>query len=167
MNHAGTQVCTVCEGAESKRKDWFLLAESRWHDRLKVLRWNDRLATQQGVHCACSAMHVQELVVHWMTAGSLDYPFAHVLPTRSRTAVRRVPLPCPEEDNREVDTSAGRLIGELAVDRGSILRVLRENPQALSTILEALLGALQRETRHKQPKPESEDLEVCAASYEI
>jgi hypothetical protein len=56
----------------------FLVAESHWEDKLKVLEWQDELARRRGIYAAWSGEHVEELVVHLMTTGSLDYPFATV-----------------------------------------------------------------------------------------
>ena len=63
--------CGIC-GAQKVTPDdeWFLLSESRWQDRLKILRWNDQLALQNGLHCACGVAHVQEMVIHWMFSSS-------------------------------------------------------------------------------------------------
>src|SRR5207247_713400 len=72
------QVCTMCGDEKSASGLWFLLAENRWEDKLKILQWDSQLARQDGIRRACSAAHVQELVVHWMTTGSLNYPFARV-----------------------------------------------------------------------------------------
>jgi hypothetical protein len=55
-------------------------------------------------------------------------------------------------------------IGELAVDRESLHRVLRESPHSLKSILDALLSALQRvRPAEKQiEKVEEERLEPVA-----
>ena len=76
MNSFGSNVCTICGGQRTADDRWFLVTENHWEDKLKILRWTDRLATQVGIHRVCSPPHVRELVVHWMTTGSLDYPFA-------------------------------------------------------------------------------------------
>jgi len=161
MNQEKVVACVMCGELASARDGWFLLAESQWQDRLKILHWNDRLAAQPGIRCACSANHVEQLVVHWMTAGSLDHPFAR-LPQEKRWPVKsRYRL------DSEVDTSAARMIGELAVDRESLERVLKENPQALSAILEALLSAMRREAVGDEAALESEELELCHTYREV
>jgi hypothetical protein len=53
-----------------------MLTENQWTDRLKILSWNETLAGHQGVLAACSAANVQQMVVHWMAVGSLEYPLA-------------------------------------------------------------------------------------------
>jgi len=70
--------CTICGDEKSPGQVWFLVAESHWEDKLRVLEWQDQMATRQGIYAACSAAHVEELVIHWMTTGGLDYPFATV-----------------------------------------------------------------------------------------
>jgi hypothetical protein len=153
--------CAMCGERPSRRDGWFLLAESQWQDRLKILHWNDGLAAQPGIRCACSAIHVEQLVVHWMTAGSLDHPFAR-LPQG-----KHLPLKSRHRLGSEVDTSGVRMIGELAVDRESLQRVLKENPQSLSAILEALLSAMRRETEGGAAALECQELELCHTYREI
>ncbi|HVO80999.1 MAG TPA: hypothetical protein VMT28_09720 [Terriglobales bacterium] len=136
-------LCAICGEEKSAEDRWFLITESRWQDKLKILHWDDRLAAQAGIYPACSPAHVQETVLHWMATGGLDYPFARVSAMgRKRSGLRRgILLSEPEE----VDTSGARQIGELSVDRESIRRVLSENPYSLSAILDALLSALERD----------------------
>jgi hypothetical protein len=161
MEDVRVPVCAICGQERSAPDHWFLIAESRWEDKLKILQWNDRLAAH--AHCACSGAHVQELVVHWMTTGSLDYPFARVGLGLGRSA-GRWPTAFWED---EVDIRGARQILELAVHRESMKRVLSESPQSLKTILDALLGALQRETRDAEAGIEAEDQAACAVSREI
>src|SRR5438067_4386704 len=76
MQQMRKHLCAICGDEKSAGRLWFLLAENRWEDKLKILQWDPQLARQDGIRRACSAAHVQELVVHWMTTGSLSYPFA-------------------------------------------------------------------------------------------
>ena len=135
-----TRTCSICGdsyGPDSSR--WFLVVENSWEDKLKILEWNEQLAWNVGIRQACSIRHVQELVVHWMTTGTMDYPFAEV-----RRVVRR--LRATNFDHGIKDYEAPpRPIGELAVDRESMKRVLSESPKSLKAILDALLAALQRD----------------------
>jgi len=154
MDKAKMQGCTICGEERSAGQVWFLVADSSWQDKLKVLQWQDELARQRGIYAACSAGHVEELVVHWMTTGSLDYPFATVglKPERQR---QRLGWSLPA--NEEPDTKGARLIGELAVDRESVRRALREAPDSLQVILDELLNALERETAGTTARLESAD----------
>jgi hypothetical protein len=154
MDKPRTQECTICGEERSAGQVWFLVAESHWEDKLKVLQWQDELAGRRGIYAACSTGHVEELVVHWMTTGSLDYPFATVglKPERPRQRLGWI-LPTIEEP----DTRDARLIGELAVDRESVRRALRDDPDSLQVILDELLNALQRETTRTTARFESSD----------
>jgi hypothetical protein len=134
-----TKLCAICGEERSTNEMRFLIAENRWEDKLTILHWNEQMACREGIQVACSVNHVEELVIHWMTTGSLDYPFA-------RTALgvggwRRTTWP-----GLRVDIRGARLIGELAVHRESMERVLAESPQSLKVILDALLDALRQET---------------------
>lgn len=161
MDETTVNVCAICGEERSARDIWFLLADNRWEDKLKVLEWNPRLAIQQSIQPACCPAHVQELVVHWMTTGSLDYPFA-------RTSFRAEPARrcSPWTSESDVDTSDARQIGELAVHRESMERVLVESPQSLKAILDALLNALRQETTRTEPGVEPED-DTCAFAPEV
>ena len=146
-------VCAICGGRRLGTDSWFLVAENRWEDKLQVLQWNERLAAHEGIQRACSAAHVEELVVHWMTTGSLGYPFA-----RAGFGVKSLRRSCARWDAIwDVDTKGAQLIGELAVHRESMERVLVESPQSLRAILDALLGALRRETAGSDEGSQPED----------
>ena len=160
MNTQGNRahVCTICDRVRQPGETWFLVTESRWQDRLKVLHWQNRLAEQASLYPVCSAAHVQELVVHWMTAGSLEYPFARVSSESPRIGWRRL-----LQEHVEVDISEGELLGELAVHRDSMRRVLRDSPQSLGVILSALVSALERDKLRASRlslEPEEESLAV-------
>lgn len=131
--------CAICGEPRSEEDGWFLLTENRWTDRIRVLAFNPVLATQEGVVCSCSRAHVRELVIHWMITGRLDYPFA-LVPAEKPRRVRS--FTACETGPIEVDTRGSQIVGELAVHRESLTRVLQENPQSLSGVLEALIAAL-------------------------
>src|SRR5260370_40380381 len=104
-------VCAICGGRRLGTDRWFLVAEKA---------------------------HFEELVVHWMTTGSLGYPFP-----RAGFGVKNLRRSCARWDAIwDVDTKGAQLIGEFAVHRESMERVLVESPQSLRAILDALLGAL-------------------------
>lgn len=163
MQHIRRHLCAICGDEKSAGGLWFLVAENRWEDKLKILQWDSQLARQDGIRRACSAAHVQELVVHWMTTGSLNYPFARVSSDdKAESACDRAwPV------RVDVDTHVARQIGELAIHRDSVKRVLSESPQYLKTILDALVAALQREARTTAPEAAAENRAQFAASWEI
>ena len=129
--------CAICGEERTSADGWFMLTENQWTDRLKILGWNDALAAHPSIYLACGAAHVQQLVVHWMTMGSLEYPFAIAAPER-----KTPPEKATAARSANVETRGAKVIGELAVHRESLARILRENPESLAGILEALLSAL-------------------------
>jgi hypothetical protein len=142
MEHLTTLACTICGEHKRRAQRWFLALEDRWQDKLKIVQWDERLAIQEGVHRACCPAHLQELVVHWMTTGSLDYPFAQTEPGPA------APVPGRHDEKAArgaFDGGSLKAIGELAIHRESMQRVLSENPESLRSILDALLSALQRD----------------------
>ena len=91
MSSAGMHLCTICGGQRTADERWFLVTENQWEDKLKVLRWNERLASRGGVHGVCSPPHVRELVVHWMTTGMAPGS------TANGTAAATEHAPAPED----------------------------------------------------------------------
>ncbi|MGH9511781.1 MAG: hypothetical protein ACRD2U_06555 [Terriglobales bacterium] len=143
INHA----CTIC-GREKTRDGWFLIAVNRWEDKLKILEWNARCAFMDGVEEVCSAAHAMELVMHWMRTDSLSYPFARKQPSSANRG--------PTSRN-DPDTIEARQLGELYVHRESIGRLLKENPDSLTVILEEFALALQPGRKIVQQKETAED----------
>jgi len=146
MLPAEVPACAICGRVRSREEDWFLMVESRWQDKIKILQWHELLATKPDVCHSCSPAHVQELVVHWMTTGSLDYPFARVQVKKERSGSSDL-----SRAWRDVDIADACQIGELAIHRESIERILRESPYSLTSILDALLSALERSQPPAKP----------------
>jgi hypothetical protein len=144
MTEKETPFCSICLEQRTEEEGWFLVTENSWTDRLKILGWNDTLALEPGVHAACGAAHVQQLVVHWMATGSLNYPFAR---SHAGERSRRKRAHRPELDIR-------------AVHRESLSRVLRENPESLGSILSALISALDGSRSASDCEEEAEAAEV-------
>lgn len=163
--------CAIC-GRDIDNNDensWFLVVGNRWRDSIKILQWERHVAGQDGVLKVCSTDHVRELVVHWMTTGSLDYPFAHV-PNERKPPVRRSrrrewqALP---PDPEEVDISRAQQIGELAIHRESLQRVLRESPEILETMIEALLEGLERRPALSRASSKAETARIYLVPQEV
>jgi hypothetical protein len=154
--------CAICGRQRNNEGDWFLLTESRWQDKITILQWHDQLAGQRGVQRVCSAAHAQELVVHWMTTGGLDYPFA-------RTQVRRAEEKRTKltQDSGMLDLRGARQIGELAIHRESIQRILRDSPHSLTAILDALLCALERNQAPSEEVVDAEPEVLCGSGAGI
>ena len=107
---------------------------------------------EPGVYAACGAEHVQQLVIHWMAMGTLEYPFARTHRGGKGAARKNSAMPAtPEPDTRGI-----KVYGELAVHRESLERVLGENPQSLASILLALISALGGQ-HHSLPAEEIEE----------
>lgn len=148
MTDRGSLFCTICLTAKKKNELWFLLVENRWTDRLKILSWHDELASNPGFHAACCAAHVQQLVIHWMTTGTLDYPFART-EARAHSSASQGPVHL-SSIKEEPSTSGAEVLGELAVHRESIDRILVESPASLGAILSALQAALPEQFDHSE-----------------
>ena len=144
---AGSVFCTICLQSHGKNENWFLLLENRWTDRLKIFGWNEKLASHPVVHAACSVGHVQQLVVHWVTTGTLDYPFACSRFSDMEGIATPTDVPVSRS---EPDTAEAVVLGELAVDRESMERILIENPESLGSLLAALSEALSGHERTRQ-----------------
>lgn len=142
MDEASLQICDVCGAPRTREQGWFLLADSSGEDKLQIFQSDGESARRRNTYCACSPAHVQEMVVHWMTCGSLDVPFA-ALHWDDRTEVAGGSK-LPWKVNP--DTRGLRLVGELMIDRASVSRIIEENPESLQTILDELSDTLQRET---------------------
>jgi hypothetical protein len=145
-------ICTICGKQKKQAETWFLITENSWDDRLNVWKWHRQMATGTSAHSLCSPRHVRELVVHWMTTGCLHYPFASA-PSRFKDAkLTLTPLPKTNDASEPVTAH----LGEIAVDREGILRVLRENPLSLNTILDELMIVLEKELL-EEPEAEADD----------
>lgn len=142
MECSAVHTCAVCGEQKITGQVWFLLADNYWEDKVRILQWEDRLAALDNVYCACSSAHARELIAHWMTIGTLDYPFAdsglRIVGVRRQLASLRV--------FDEPVAQGARQLGELTVHRESIDRILEENSAALKIILDELVDELERET---------------------
>jgi hypothetical protein len=166
MSHSKSNRCAICGEERTANGTRFLVAENQWEDKLTILEWNEQMASRRGIQAACSVNHVEELVIHWMTTGSLDYPFA-------RTTLGSGGWHQDARPDSRAALRGARPIGELAVHRESVERVLAENPQSLQVILDALLDALRREeTSSSAPiaargeQEQEEEKELCGVSSE-
>lgn len=149
MRSASLQLCTVCGEEKAASQTWFLVAESHAQDKLAILQWEDEISYRRGMHRACCPAHVEELVVHWMASGTLDFPFALADDRLERKPGSCLPMV------READTRGARKIGELSVNRESMDRALRESPDSLQIILDELSDTLKREVVGAGAHPDS------------
>ena len=154
--------CAISGRSRTLDDTWFLLVESRWQDKIKIPQWHDRLGRRASFHSVAAAVHAQELVVRWMTTGSLGYPFAR---TRIEPQAR-AHRPRPGEVD-DVDTRMGQQIAELAIHRESIHHILRDSHHFLTAILDALLQAFQRHKPESTTLNDEELAEVCGAGQGV
>ena len=109
------------------------MVENRWLDRLKILSWHSSLATQNGMRSVCCRQHLKTLVARWLTQASLRLTQADFPPFT-------IDSDLPMGDVDLGPDSLGRLVGELAVHRESFSRVWSGSPEALESILDALIA---------------------------
>ena len=133
--------CAICGVQKRQEETWFLITENDGEDRLSVWKWDREMAAEASVRSLCSPRHVREIVVHWMTTGCLHYPFASAPIGFSENKLTCGPLP----EIADARTPVRVRLGEIAVDREGILRVLRENPLSLNTILDELMIGLENQ----------------------
>ena len=110
---------------------------------------DDSLASQPGIYAVWGAAHAEQLVIHWMAMGTLDYPFARLKPVAEQSSRRSSVRSTSSQI--EPDISGSERLGELAVHRESLERILVENPDSLGSILSALMQVVE----DRQPRAEA------------
>jgi hypothetical protein len=109
--------------------------------------------------------HVQELVAHWMATGSLDHPFARTRPSEAGSIQKR---PIGRRAlQTEPDIRGSKVLGELAVHRESLTRILIESPESLAGILSALINALVDHQSSREPAAEERVEDEAYALTEV
>jgi hypothetical protein len=147
--------CEVCGLGAFWHEGWFLVAENRWLDRVKVLQWDSQLSSRRGVMSVCCREHLKMLLENWTSIATRRLP-VHNYPA----------LPIGSDPRLvEVDLSnieASHLIGELAIHRESGSRTWSGSPEALDYIMDAIAGseAQRREARHQHKIRERESREA-------
>jgi hypothetical protein len=136
---SGNRLSCVVSGIETKRHaGWFLVTDNYWRDRVKILSWHPVLAREKAMRGVCGKPHLKILLTHWLSHATLQL-----------LASGRVPFPKPLETLRDSSSSAsfaaGRVVGELAVERDHLSPVWTGSPEAMECILNALIG--ETETR--------------------
>ena len=136
MDPVAASSCVIC----GERMAWrsFAVTQSALEDRVRVYPWEDVISAEQ-VYPACCSAHVRELVIHWMVTGSMDYPFAKASSTQTQENETRTR---PAEGGGVANFAVA--IGELAIDRDSVSRLLNKNPAWLEVILDELHDALEQ-----------------------
>jgi len=127
--------CAVCGCESHLRSGWFLVAENSWLDRLKVLSWHPVLAEQTAMLSVCGKRHLKTVITQWLTEANLPGSPS----TEPTWAIPSENAP-PEDEAHPV--AAGKLVGELAVQRESRSNLWTGSPEALECILDALIGGM-------------------------
>lgn len=127
--------CTVCGLETDHHAEWFLVAENRWLDTLKILSWHPLLAEQAHMQSVCGKHHLKTLLTHWLTHANLQF------------LARGAPHLAVASDTRPIEAetgviSVGKLVGELSVHRESLSSVWSGSPEALECILNALISRM-------------------------
>lgn len=136
MNRASR--CRICQAERRQGENWFLLISNEWEDRLKIFLWGEELGVSQQMCVACSSSHVQRLAAHWMATGSLDYPFSR----STRIDPKFSDFQQTGASNIGLDLGTTEELGELALDRDIVHRLLLESPDSLVPVLDALMAVL-------------------------
>jgi len=82
--------CVICGNAKAARETWFSVTEDAELDRVRIWSWQLGFAQGMRAHNICGQRHLRELIVHWMTTGCLNYPFARD-PRIGTTKINLVP----------------------------------------------------------------------------
>jgi len=133
--------CVVC-GIETKRHaGWFLVTDNYWVDRVKVWSWHPVLARQVGMQGVCGKVHLKVLLMHWLNHANLQlvperFERLHVI---GREMARR--------GSSYVPHAAGRVLGELAVERDHLSAGWTGSPQATEYILNTLIAETEKASR--------------------
>jgi hypothetical protein len=147
--------CLVCGFDSFSRDGWFLVAENRWLDRLRIFDWHPSLASERGFQSICGREHLNVLIGYWLEQGNLRClsSVEERLPTLSDPGDS-----CGSEDF----CSVAKLIGELSVYREGSSHVWAGSPATLDSILDALVPVdIQSPTRAaNRPKPENTEFRI-------
>jgi hypothetical protein len=132
--------CVVCGRPVDRVVTAYLLVAQTIPPRIAILRWNQTLTAREEARAACSPEHALEIVAHWMVSGLLDIHFTK--------PARHPQKNGPSSELRESATPVtaySQPIGELLINRDSVRRLVASDPEALASVLDSLLEALQRD----------------------
>jgi len=63
--------CSVCGFDSFSRDGWFVVAENRWLDRLRIFAWHPSLASESGFQSVCGRQHLNVLIGYWLEQANL------------------------------------------------------------------------------------------------
>ena len=128
-NHCGVCGCAITDHG-------YLLVAPEAQNRIAILRWDNALATSHCARPACGPEHTLEIVAHWMVSGRFDLKFTDLDTVPART-----------DRNAAVPQANSKPISELVINRDSIRELVANDPEALASVLDSLLEAMDRDRR--------------------
>jgi len=133
MDHSITRrlPCSVCGFDSFSRDGWFLVAENRWLDRLRIFAWHPSLASENGFQSVCGRQHLNVLIGYWLEQANLRL-----------LSFTEECLPAAGDSHFCNDSNdfcqGAKLIAELSVYREGSSHVWAGSAATLESILDAL-----------------------------
>jgi hypothetical protein len=121
-------LCSICGNVRAENQGWFLMAENRWQDGLKIMGWDKDVSTHNFVYHACGLDHVRDFLYLWVTSGEL--------PSANQGQFYAALEGIPEGTLNERPS-----IGDLLIHRHG----LKSTPEGLKSLLDAVSSALKDE----------------------
>jgi hypothetical protein len=122
--------CSVCGVETLRHQGWYLIADDRWRDRLRIFSWSAALASQPRFQGACSRAHLKMLIACWLDQASMR------LATDTDGASALAALGPEEISNMEKNA---HLVGELSVFRDTFSRGWTGSGETFDAIVDALI----------------------------
>jgi hypothetical protein len=122
--------CAVCGVETHRHQGWYLIADDRWRDRLRIFTWSGDLASEPGLQSACSRPHLKMLIACWLDQASLR--LAHGREACSASA------PLGPGELSAMETSA-QFVGDLSIFRDDLSRGWTGSAEAFDAIVDALI----------------------------
>jgi hypothetical protein len=120
--------CAVCGFDSFSRDGWFLVAENRWLDRLKIFAWHASLASENGFQSVCGREHLHVLIGYWLEQANLRL-----------LSSAKEPLAAPDDPADHGENCPGaNFIAELSVYREDSSHAWAGSSTTLESILDAL-----------------------------
>ncbi len=122
--------CSICGVETLRHEGWYLVADDRWRDRLRIFTWDSALASQHGFKGACSRSHLKMLIACWLDQANLRL-------ASENAAVSR-PTPPGPRSLSAMEMSA-HLVGELSIFRDAFSQGWTGSAETLDSIVDALI----------------------------
>ena len=156
--------CAVCGLDSFSRNGWFLVAENRWLDRLRIFTWHPSLASHKDFQSVCGRQHLKVLIAYWLNQANLR------LLSSSDDCPPNPNAACCSDDDFQLPASAA-LLGELSVYREGHSHAWVGSPAALESILDALtpteIDASIYQAQASSTPTETSSFKIFQASQEL